>query len=75
MSNYDELISKLRASIETELTLCDPVDTPYVCRMLSDRHDKEQLVKAIVRLVEGGYTISRAIVKIEHEFNPNREID
>jgi len=70
--SYTELLAELRTMIEIQLELCEPEDTPVVCRMKQDGEGKEKLAKLIIKEVtENGLTVSQAIIEIERQFNPN----
>uniref|UniRef100_A0A6M3KHA7 Uncharacterized protein n=1 Tax=viral metagenome TaxID=1070528 RepID=A0A6M3KHA7_9ZZZZ len=75
MARYENLLHSLREKIEDSLELCDSLDTPYLCSAISDKDDKERLIKAIIKLVEKGYSIGEAINMLENDLDPNYEID
>lgn len=67
-------LERLRQSINSQLELCDSVDTPTICSMLADNDPsaKEKLVDLIIKkIVNQKMDIPQAIVAIETEFNPN----
>ncbi len=72
MDNIQEKVEKLKKAIETELSFCNPIDTPYICPLMDNETDKEKIINTIVSYVANeGITISNAIAKLETELNPN----
>lgn len=70
--SYGEKIEELKDLIRTSLELCDPYETPIVCRMKEDGNSYKKLEESIIdRVVKGGHSISEAILQIEKENNPN----
>lgn len=72
MDNTEQLEQQLISAIETQLDLCDGVDTPTVCQMLSTKQGRQSIIKLISKkVVVGHMDITEAIVSIETEFNSN----
>ena len=68
----DEAVQAVKEAAEKELSFCDPIDTPYVCLMISSEQGKKKVIDQIVELVGAmGVSISDAIFTIENETNPN----
>lgn len=72
MDTIQEKVAELKKAIDTELSFCNPLDTPYLCPLIENKEDKDKIVHRVVEYVANqGITISDAISRIETELNPN----
>lgn len=71
-----EILDEFKKNIRTELDLCDPVKTPYLCANIEDPKAYAKIEALITsKVIAQQLTIGEAIVAIENELNPNAYAD